>query len=51
MNQSDSSFAIGIEVIDNQHKEIFEHLLAIENSVAKRDPWHIQQFFLAQLAE
>lgn len=47
----DSSFAIGIEVIDNQHKKIFEHLLAIENSVAKRDPWHILHFLLTQLAE
>lgn len=45
------SFAIGIEVIDAQHKKIFEHLLALENSVAKRDPWHILSFFLAQLAE
>jgi hemerythrin len=47
----DSSFAIGIEPIDNQHKKIFEHLLAIENSVAKRDPWHILNFLLLQLAE
>jgi hemerythrin-like metal-binding protein len=47
----DSSFGIGIETIDNQHKKIFEHLLAIENSVAKRDPWHILHFFLTQLAE
>ena len=47
----DSSFAIGIDAIDNQHKKIFEHLLAIENSVAKRDPWHILHFFLAQLTE
>jgi hemerythrin len=33
-----NSFAIGIEVIDAQHKKIFERLLAIENAVAKRDP-------------
>ncbi len=46
-----NSFAIGIEAIDNQHRKIFEHLLAIENSVAKRDPWHILHFFLTQLAE
>ena len=46
-----SSLAIGIEAIDNQHKQIFEHLLALENSVAKRDPWHILRFLLAQLAE
>ena len=47
----DDSFAIGIEAIDNQHKKIFEHLLAIESSVAKRDPWHILHFFVTQLAE
>jgi hemerythrin len=47
----DNSFAIGIEAIDKQHKQIFAHLLAIENSVAKRDPWHILHFFLAQMTE
>lgn len=47
----DSSFAIGIETIDKQHKKIFEYLLAIENSLAKRDPWHILRFFVAQMAE
>lgn len=47
----DSSFAVGIEAIDNQHKQIFEHLLAIENSIVKRDPWHILHFFVTQLAE
>jgi hemerythrin len=47
----DNSFAIGIEAIDDQHKKIFEHLLAIENSVAQRDSWHILHFFLTQLAE
>ena len=46
----DSDLAIGIETIDNQHKQIFEHLLAIENSIAKRDPWHILHFLLSQLA-
>lgn len=46
-----NSFAIGIETIDVQHKKIFEHLLAIENAVAKRDPWHIQRFLLSQLAD
>lgn len=45
------SFAIGIEAIDNQHKQIFERLLALENSVAKRDPWHILNYFVTQLAE
>ncbi|MDP2136164.1 MAG: bacteriohemerythrin [Sulfuritalea sp.] len=47
----DSSLTIGIEAIDNQHRKIFEHLLAIENSVAKRDPWHIIRFLLSQLGE
>lgn len=47
----DSSFELGIEAIDGQHKKIFEHLLAIEKSVAKREPWHITSFFLSQLAE
>ena len=47
----ESSFAIGIAAIDDQHKKIFERLLAIENSVAKRDPWHILRFLLSQLAE
>lgn len=45
----DSSFAIGIEEIDNQHKKIFEHLLTLENSIEKRDSWHIQHFFLTEL--
>ncbi len=47
----DGSFAIGIAVIDEQHEKIFERLLAIENSVAKRDPWHILRFLLSQLAD
>lgn len=47
----DNSFVIGLESIDNQHRKIFEHLLAIENSVAKRDPWHVLHYFLVQLAE
>ena len=46
-----SSLAIGIDAIDAQHKKIFEHLLALENSVAKRDPWHIVRFLVSQLAE
>lgn len=46
-----SDFAVGIEEIDNQHKKIFEHLLALENSVTKRDPWHILHFFVNQLRD
>jgi hemerythrin-like metal-binding protein len=45
-----NSFAIGISTIDAQHRRIFEHLLAIENAVTKRDPWHIQRFLLDELA-
>ncbi len=41
----------GSLAIDNQHKQIFEHLPVLENSVAKRDPWHIVRFLLSQLAE
>lgn len=47
----DGGFAIGITVIDEQHRKIFERLLAIENSVTKRDSWHILRFLLSQLAE
>lgn len=47
----DGSFAIGIDAIDEQHKKIFEKLLAIENSVAKRDPWHILRFLISQLGD
>lgn len=47
----DDSFALGIEAIDSQHRKIFEHLLALENAVSKRDPWHILHFFLAQLTD
>lgn len=47
----DSSFSIGVEAIDDQHRKIFERLLAIENSVAKRDPWHVVRFLVSQLAD
>ena len=47
----DNSFALGIDVIDKQHQQIFERLLAIENSVTKRDPWHILRFLVTQLSE
>lgn len=46
-----AEFLIGIEAIDRQHQQIFERLLAIENSVVKRDSWHVLRFLLAQLAE
>ena len=47
----DRKLEIGIEAIDTQHMKIFEHLLALENSVTKRDQWNIVRFFLAQLEE
>ncbi len=43
-------YCIGIERIDRQHEEIFNRLLALENSVAKQDAWHIQKFFIAEVA-
>lgn len=46
-----AEFLIGIEAIDRQHKQIFECLLAIENSINKRDSWHVLRFLVAQLAE
>lgn len=46
-----STFSIGIEAIDRQHQQIFEHLLAIEDSIAKRDSWHILHCFLTRLAD
>lgn len=44
-------FELGIGAIDRQHQEIFEHLLAIENAMVKRDPWHIVRFHLGQLRD
>lgn len=46
-----NEFLLGIEAIDVQHKAIFERLLALENSIDKRDPWHIIQFFLSEIGE
>ena len=44
-------YCIGIERIDRQHEEIFNRLLALENSIAKQDVWHIQRFFIAEVAD
>ena len=44
-----SEFLVGIEPIDRQHKVIFDSLLAIENSLDKRDPWHIVEWFITEL--
>ena len=46
-----AEYAIGIEAIDAQHKTIFEHLLALENSMVKKDSKDIQRFFHTQLAD
>ena len=46
-----SEFSLGIGPIDRQHQQIFERLLAIENSVEKRDPWHILGFLVRELAD
>lgn len=46
-----AEYSIGIAAIDRQHHKIFELLLAVENAMVKRDPWHILQYHLAQLRE
>lgn len=46
-----AEFLIGIEAIDSQHHKIFQHLLAIENALTKRDPWHIVRYLIAQMAD
>ena len=38
-------YSVGIKRIDQQHEEIFKLLLAVENSVEKKDGWNIQRFF------
>jgi hemerythrin-like metal-binding protein len=43
-------YSVGIDTIDAQHRHIFEQLLAIENAVEKRDPWHIVRYLLEQLS-
>ncbi|HEY6895873.1 MAG TPA: bacteriohemerythrin [Rhodocyclaceae bacterium] len=44
-------YSIGIEVIDEQHQAVFERLLAIENALTKRDPWHVLGFLIDQLTD
>lgn len=43
-------FLIGIAAIDSEHREIFDRLLAVEQGMVKRDPWHVMQFLLADAA-
>jgi hemerythrin len=45
-----SDFLIGIDAIDSEHREIFDRLLALEQGMLKRDPWHVMQFLLADVA-
>jgi hemerythrin len=42
-------FLLGIEPLDRQHKSIFECLLALENSIEKRDPWNVVGWLIADL--
>ena len=46
-----AEFMIGIEAIDRQHRQIFEHLLAIENSIEKGDPWNVMSYLITQLGD
>lgn len=45
-----AEYSIGLEVIDNQHQQIFAQLLTIENSLLKRDPWHVLRSLTAELS-
>ena len=44
-------FSIGIGAIDRQHQQIFERLLAVENSVEKKDPWHVMKYLVRELPD
>ena len=46
-----AEYSIGVDAIDRQHRKIFEHLLALENSIEKKDPWHVLRFLIGDLAE
>lgn len=43
-------FLTGIDAIDREHREIFDRLLALEQGILKKDPWHVMQFLLADVA-
>lgn len=43
-------FLTGIDAIDREHREIFDRLLALEHGIVKKDPWHVMQFLLADVA-
>lgn len=45
-----AEYSIGLATIDSQHKQIFEHLLSMENSILKRDPRHVMRSLTAELA-
>lgn len=42
-------YSIGIATMDQQHEQIFEHMLAVENSLVKKDPWNIVHFQILEL--
>lgn len=42
-------FLIGIDAIDREHRDIFDRLLALEQGIVKREPWHVMQFLLADV--
>lgn len=45
-----AEYSIGLETIDRQHQWVFERMLDLENSIEKKDPRHIRQFFIEELA-
>jgi len=42
-------YSIGIGVMDGQHEKIFENMLAIEDSLEKKDPWHLVHHHILEL--
>jgi hemerythrin len=50
MDWSDD-FLIGIDVIDRQHKHIFELLLKIEQAVANGESWNSLRFLIIDVSE
>lgn len=46
-----AEYSIGLGTIDSQHKKIFLCLLNMENSLQKKDPWHVVRALTAELAD
>jgi hemerythrin len=44
-------YSVGINAIDRQHRKIFESLLALENAIEKKEPWHSISDLISQLTE